>query len=462
MIEIVKADGTQSVSPKADNKAPTPTSPQPAPVASSSLVRDWKRPAALGYALIIFTFVILGGWSALAKLDSAITAPGIIAAETNRKSVQHLEGGIIKEILVREGQHVEAGQALFRLEPIQAQAGLDVQQNQVDALMAQEARLIAERDRLPDIVWPAALQTRSDRPTVQQAIADQSKQFNDRRSSLRGQIELLQSKIGQYNTEIKGLEVEREATKGQLGYIVQELTDLQSLLSKGLVQKSRVLALQREQSRLEGVIGRSVADQAKAENGIGEAKLQMEQVQHKTDEEVAQSILEVRQKLNDVREKMNVAQDVLRRLDVNAPVTGTVQNLKVFTVGGVVRAGEILLEVAPDHDALIVQAHVSPQDIDRMRAGMQAEVRFSAFKGNVLPIILGRVASVSRDRLIDEASHQPYFLAQVMVDDIPQVVREEIVAGMPADLVFPTGERTVLNYLVRPLQNRMVGAFRER
>lgn len=152
----------------------------------------------------------------------------------------------------------------------------------------------------------------------------------------------------------------------------------------------------------------------------------------------------------------------MHRIDVTAPVSGTVQNLKVFTIGGVIKPGEVLLEVVPDQDALIVQAHVSPHDMDRMSPGMQAQVRFTSFKSNILPVILGRVESVSRDRLFDETTRQPYFLAQVVVDDIPTELRDRLVAGMPADLVFPTGERTVLNYLVRPMQDRMNSAFRER
>ncbi len=443
---------------RADDAAAQPA----ATVARPMVIRDWKHPAAIGYAIITFTFVVLGGWSAIAKLDSAVTAPGFIAEENSRKSIQHLEGGIIKEILVREGQHVAAGQVLFRMDPTQAQASFDLQEIQVDALLAQEARLVAERDRATAIVWPEEIKARSDQPTVKQAIADQTKQFVDRQASLHGQINVLQSKIEQYKTEIEGLRLERDATKRQLEYIVQELTDLQYLLSENLVQKSRVLALEREKSRLEGVIGRSMTDEAKAENGIGETKLQIGQVQNKFDEELAGSILEVRQKINDAREKIRVARDVVHRIDVTAPVSGTVQNLKVFTIGGVIKPGEVLLEVVPDQDALIVQAHVSPHDMDRMSPGMQAQVRFTSFKSNILPVILGRVESVSRDRLFDETTRQPYFLAQVVVDDIPTELRDRLVAGMPADLVFPTGERTVLNYLVRPMQDRMNSAFRER
>ena len=425
-------------------------------------VPDWRRPAALGYGLIIFTFFVLGGWSAIAKIDSAVTAPGTVAIENSRKSVQHLEGGIVREILVREGQHVDAGQTLFRLDPTAAKASLEVQQNQLYALMAQDARLIAERDHSESIAWPDSLKENSDRETVKQAIVDQEKQFEDRRASLQGQVNVLESKIAQFKTEIDGLRVERDATNKQLDFITQELTDMRFLLKDNLVQKSRVLSLEREQSRLSGVIGRSIADEAKAENGIGEAKLQIQQVVNKFAEDVATSILDVRQKMNDAREKVRVAQDVFSRLNITSPAAGTVQDLKVFTIGGVIKPGETLLQVVPDRDELIVQAHVAPQDMDRMWPGMKAEIRFSAFKGEILPVILGHVESVSRDRLTDEANHQPYFLAQVLVNEVPQEIKANLVAGMPAELVFPTGERTVLSYLVRPLQNRMNSAFRER
>jgi HlyD family type I secretion membrane fusion protein len=456
--DVAKPDieGTRQPAKPAAETAP------PQPLATGPVIRDWKHPAALGYAIIIFTFVVLGGWSAFAKLDSAVTAPGFIAEENSRKSVQHLEGGIVADILVREGQHVDAGQLLFRMDPTQPKANLDLQANQLDALLAQEARLVAERDRLSAIAWPEEIKARSDQPTVKQAIADQAKQFGDRQASLHGQIDVLQSKIDQFKTEIEGLRVEREATKQQLHYIVQELTDLNYLLAENLVQKSRVLALDREKSRLEGVIGRSTTDEAKADTEIGETKLQIEQVQHKFDEDVAGSILDVRAKVNDAREKIRVSRDVVRRIEVTAPVSGTVQDLKVFTIGGVIKPGDVLLQIVPDHDSLIVQAHLSPQDMDRMSSGMRAEVRFPSFKMSVTPIISGRVQSVSRDRLLDEATHQPYFLAQVIVDDIPPDLRDRLVAGMPADLVFPTGERTVLNYLIRPLQDRMNSAFRER
>jgi len=428
----------------------------------ASDIPDWKRPAILGYLIVTVTFFVLGAWSAIAKLDSAVVASGVVAVESNRKTVQHLEGGIIKEILVREGQRVKQGDILFRIDSTQAQANFDLQQNQLYAALAQEARLVAEREGTTEVTFPEELQEVRVHQTAARVLADQIKEFHERRASLSGQMDLLEAKIGQYKIEIEGLIVQQKATETQLRWIVEELADLRSLLDRNLVQKSRVLALEREKSRLEGVIGRSTSDQAKAQNGIGEAQLQIRQLRQKFLEEVSGQILEVRQKIADLREKVRVAKDVFRRLVMTAPVSGTVQNLKFFTVGGVIKAGEPLVEIVPERDRFIVQAHVSPHDTESLIPGMRAEIRFTAFRTNVLPLIMGHVESVSRDRLIDETTKQPYFLTQIIVEDVPHEVRERLVAGMPADVLLPTGERTVLDYLVRPLKDRIHSALREK
>ena len=288
----------------------------------------------------------------------------------------------LRRFLVREGEHVTAGQVLFRLDPTQAQSSLELLQNQLDALRGEEARLIAERDRSTAIAWPDEFKSRSDQPTVKQVVADQTKQFTDRQGSLRGQIDVLQSKIGQLRIEIQGMRVEREATNKQLQIVNQELVDLEYLLSEKLVQKTRVLADQREKSRLEGVIGRSMTDEAKAETAIEEAKLQIQQVQNKVDEEVARAIVEVRQKISDTREKAQVAQHVFQRIDIVAPAAGTAKTRKSLRLAALSKRAKCCCKIIPDHDALIVQAHVSPHDMDRMHAGMRAEVRFSSFKSS--------------------------------------------------------------------------------
>jgi HlyD family type I secretion membrane fusion protein len=425
-------------------------------------IPDWKVPAIAGYVVITATFVVLGGWSAVAKLDSAITAQGVVSSETNRKTVQHLEGGIVREILVREGQHVEAGQVLFRLDLTQPKAGYELQRNQLDSAVAQDARLTAERDGAEKISFPAELLDRKDEPNVKRAISDQVAQFQERSGSLKGQTQILEAKIEQYNSEIEGLRQERAGTTNQLKFVNEELVDVHYLFERQLTQKSRLMALEREKSRLEGVIGRSTADEAKAQNGIGEARLQMRQLRQKFQEDVATSMQDTRQKVNDLREKTRVAQDVLSRVDIASPSTGVVQNLRVFTTGGVVKPGEPMVDVVPERDALIVQAHVQTQDTENLRPGMDAEIRFSSFHTRILPIIMGRVESISRDRLMDEQTKQPYFLAQIVADDIPGPIKERLSAGMPADIIFPTGERTILDYLVRPLKDRMRGVMRER
>ena len=425
-------------------------------------VPDWRVPAIAGYVLIVGTFLVLGGWSAFARLDSAITATGVVSAETNRKTVQHLEGGIVREIHVREGQHVQAGQVLFRLDFTQAKAGYELQRNQLDSAIAQEARLIAERDGQEQIAFPQELLDRADDPNVKRAIADQVAQFQERCGSLKGGVQILDAKIDQYQLEIEGLKQERSGTANQLGFVNEELVDVRHLFEKQLTQKSRLMLLERERSRLEGLIGRSTADESKARNGIEEARLQIRHLRQKFEEDVANSMLETRQKINDLREKVRVARDVLSRVDILSPSTGVAQNLRVFTSSGVVKAGEPMVDVVPERDALIVQAHVQPQDTENLQPGMPAEVRFSSFQTRILPIIVGKVESISRDRLVDEQTKQPYFLAQVVVDDIPSFVKDRLSAGMPADVIFPTGERTVLDYLVRPLKDRLRIVMREK
>jgi HlyD family type I secretion membrane fusion protein len=426
-------------------------------------VRDWRRPAMVGYVIIIFAFGIFGGWAALAKLDSAVVALGIVTPESNRKTIAHLEGGIVRQIPVREGQHVEEGQLLFRMDDTQSQASSDMSRNQLMSMLAQEARLVAERDDRTSVTFPPELLAAEAGPTAVEAVADQSKQFEERRASLNNQISILQKRITQYSVELEGLASEKDATERQLKFIDEELRDLRGLLDKQLVPKSRVMALEREKGRLDGLVGRSIAESSKAHNGISEAKLQIDQLKKKFGEDVNTALLEVRQKISDTRERARVAADVLKRIDIRAPRAGVVQNVKANTIGGIVKPGEPLLELIPDSDELVVNAMISPSDIDVIALNNEAEVRFGAFHGKVLPIVTGRIVSISRDRLTDELTRQPYFLARIVVDrdQLPPEERNKIIAGMPVEVIVPTGERTMADYLVRPMRNKMRKAFRE-
>ncbi len=424
---------------------------------------EWRPIALAGYTLIAVTFGVAGVWAAVAKLDKAVIATGFVETETNRKTVQHLEGGIVREILVKEGDHVADGQVLFRLAQVQAEASEEMLSNQLDSALALEARLIAERDGAQEISWPRALKDRLAEPTLSHILNDQIHQFEERRGSLEGQKNVLQSRIVQLHTEIDGISIEKSSTEKQTNYINQELIGLRELAGKNLVPVTRVYAMERERTRLEGDIGRAVADIAKAQSSIGEMDIQIRQLTQKFQEEVASSLLDARQKIADLRERSSVAKDVVNRLAITAPRAGTVQNLKVFTIGQVLRGGEPLLDIVPDNDALVVHAEFSTADIDTVFAGMTAELRFPAFHSRTIPVMLGKIESISHDRMFDEPTRQYYYLGVVSLNraDIPEEYRSRVRAGMPADVIVSSGERTVLNYLIGPLSSSLRKTFRE-
>ena len=426
---------------------------------------DDPRPYALtGYAIIVVCFFGLGGWAAVTPLGSAVIASGVVATEGNKKTIQHLEGGIIKEILVREGEHVEAGQVILRLDDTTPKANLEIYRNQLYAAVAREARLAAEVDGSSELQFPAELTAVSKDPIAAKAMEDQIGQFRERRASVEGQISILSSRADQLRQEIEGLDRQRHANEEQINFIMDELKDVRSLYDKSLVSKTRWLALERERARLSGEIGRAISDRAKAEKSIGETQLQIQQTKQKFQEDASRDLVDTREKLRDLRNKFIVSQDAFRRLDIEAPVTGRVQNLKVFTVGAVARQGEPLLEIAPDKDKLVVQAHVSTLDIEGVKAGNVAEVRFPAFHDRTLPMIAGTITSISQDRLVDDQSKQPYYLTLIHVpeENIPERYRGQVAPGMNVEVIMPTRERTALNYIVEPLRNRLRTAFRER
>ncbi len=431
---------------------------------SEKSISDWRGIAVAGYAVIILTFGVVGVWAAVAKLDKAVVAQGFVAVETNRKSVQHFEGGMVREIFIKEGDHVTKGEVLFSLKKVQAQANNDLVKNQLDSGLALEARLLAERDQKENITWPEEFSGRSAEPLLARIMTDQIHQFQERHTSLEGQVSVLESRIEQLTMGIKGIAIEKDSTEKQVGYINDELVNLRDLGKKQLVPMTRVYAMERERTRLEGVIGHSIADTAKAQSSIGEIKIQIQQLRQKFQEDIASSLLDVRQKIADARERVTVAGDVLNRVEIVAPLDGTVQNLKVFTVGQVLRPAETLLEIVPDEEPLVVNAQFSPNDIDTVYGGQQAEIRFPAFHARDIPLMMGRIESISHDRLMDEQTRQFYFLGVIALgrSDIPEEYRSRIRPGMPAEVIVASGERTVLSYIISPLSESFRKSFRER
>jgi HlyD family secretion protein len=422
---------------------------------------NWRAIAAVGYGLILSTFGVVGGWAAVTRIDRAIQAPGVVSIETNHKTVQHLEGGIIRAILVKEGDAVAAGATLFRLENVQAKANFDALENQFFSALAIEARLVAERDQKEGIAWPREIEDPAGGAFFSHIMADQQADFGKRRDSLQAQVDVLESRMKQLTIQIDGVRVQKESTEKQIAFIEKELVGLRELSEKNLVPVTRLYSMERERERLQGVIGQAITDAAKARGQIGEYTYQVQQLKEKFEEEVESALVDTRQKLSDLREKLAVAEDVLRRIDVAAPVSGTVQNLKVFTIGQVVRPGEALLDIVPEKERLIVEAQFSPTDIDGVHAGQEAEIRFPAFHSRLIPLLIGRLESISRDRLLDEGSKQPYYRGIVVLDkaQIPEELRSRVIAGMPSEVIVASGERTVLNYLISPLSSTLRRTF---
>jgi HlyD family type I secretion membrane fusion protein len=415
-------------------------------------------------ATIAGTFGVIGLWAALAPLSSAVIGHGTVTVESNRQTVQHYEGGIVRKIMVHEGDHVRAGQVLFELNPVQADAALESARNQLFSLLAKADRLAAERDNRPSITFSPEVVSQAGEPVVARAMADESRQFQERRATIADQVAVLETRIDEYRTVITGIDEQRASMRQQVAFLDDEIGGVTALYQKDLVPKPRLLALQRDRAQLEGQIGGSIAEKAKTEKSIGETRLQINQLHQQFFQDVSKEFSDVQTQSADLRQRFAVAQDAARRVSITAPVDGVAQNLKVFTVGGVVRPGEPMVDVAPDRGRMMVEARFSPNDVDSVHVGQAVQVRFSTFHSRTIPVISGTIRTVSRDRLTDEATHLAYYVAMVDVPDdhLPPEIKGKLRAGLPAEVVAPTGTRTALQYAFGPLSNALNGSMRER
>jgi HlyD family secretion protein len=420
--------------------------------------------ACFGYAAIGLVFGGFGIWAGFAPLDRAAVASGQVAVESDHKAVQHLEGGIIREILVKETQLVQEGDILFRLQPTQAQANTDLLRKQIDAALAAEARYLAERTGANSIVFPEALLIRRSVPETATAIADQERQFAESRQTLENQVGILRSQVEQKQQDLAGRERQRAALGAQLASFTTETNSVAPLVTKGLYPRNKYLALERDRSRIEGEFGVADSDVARLTKSVEEAQIQIRQARQKVEETASQQLAEQRGKLSDLREKLLIAEDVLRRIDIRAERTGIVLGLKVHAVGAVVKPGDTLAEIVPVGEGLDVMARVAPVDIESVKIGQRAEVRFPNFSSRRTPIIMGRVESVSADAMKDDTTKQSYFSTRIVVDygSVAPEVAQKILPGMQADVMISTGERTVLEFLVDPLLNSFARTFREK
>jgi HlyD family secretion protein len=424
---------------------------------------DYRLPARAGLAVIVAAFGIAAGWAARAPLDSAAIAQGQIEVDSHRKAIQHLEGGIIKEVLVKEAEIVRQDQVLFRLEPVQARANAEMLRKQLDPGLAQEARLLAELDGKSEIAFPGDLLARGDAPQIAAAIASEQRQFAERRQSIDNQARIYQARIAQTGEDIAGRSRQESALAAQIDNMARELAAVVPLAEKGLYALNKLLPLQRDKLRLEGELGQTRGDIARLDQQREEARLQIDQLVQKFREDAAHDLADTRSRLSDVREKLAIAGDVLTRIEIRAPVAGVVQNLRSGGVGAVVKAGETIADLVPVGDSLIVAAQVSPLDIDSVVPGQTAELKFTSFSSRRMPSLFGRVESVSADAMFNDTTKQSYYLARVIVDrsSIPTAIASKLTPGMPADVLIVTGERSMLDYLIGPLAAALSKGMRE-
>lgn len=430
---------------------------------SQPLSKAVRAPKLLGYVMILLFFGAGGGWATLATLASAAVAPGLVSPEGNRKTVEHLEGGIVREIQVAEGDRVTAGQPLLILEDIKARADFEELQERLAHLVSVEARLLAELANAQSISAPEDIEDL--RPEVlQPALTAQTRLFESRLATLRGREQILGQRILQLKAEINGLDDVIAAENEQLELIGQEIDGVEILYEKGLSPLPKLLALKRAEAGVRAERAANQARIARHEQSIGETQLQLLTLREQQREQVAEELSQVRTELAAVRSQLPARKDTLSRTVVTAPLDGTVMNVQVTTATGVVEPGELLLELVPDEAQLIVDAQVNPTDMDTVSAGQTARVIFPAYGQRNLPQIFGTLRSISADRLTDERTGRPYFLAKVEIDptELERIAPDvKLVPGMPADVMILTGERTVLDYLIRPFTESITKSFRE-
>jgi HlyD family type I secretion membrane fusion protein len=421
-------------------------------------------PIVIGCIIIALFFGALGGWAALAPLESAAIAPGEVAIDTKRKTIQHLEGGIIGEILVRDGDIVVAGQVLIRLEEIQSRAELGLLQGRYITASAVEARLIAERDGRKDIAFPEWLLDRLVEPEVIKTVSGQDNIFNSRRESLNHQTLILRQRIAQFEEEITGLEGQIAAENVQLKLIAEESEDVRRLVELGLARRPRLLSLEREAAALEGRRSQNLAGIARIRQSISEARLRISELQTAMVNEVVQQLSETQAELFDLADRIRASEYKLARMEVRAPIEGTIVNLQVHTLGGVIAPGAPLLDIVPSDDSLVIEARVDPGDIDVVRTGLEAHVRISAFSQRNMTPIPGVVTYVSADRLNDERTGVGYYVARIMLEekDIFEALQgAKLQPGMQAEVMIATGTRTALDVIISPISDSFNRAFRE-
>jgi HlyD family secretion protein len=424
-----------------------------------------RRPIVIGSLLVLVLVLGLLLWAAFSSLQGAVVATGTVRVESHSKVLKTREGGIVRQILVREGQPVRRGQVLLRMDAIQTQASVDVWQAQYDSALADIARFQAMLANAPDIAFPAELLARQSDPRVAALVAGQRALFQSQMMLYRTQGDSLRSQVAQVQTQIQGMRAQAAATDAQSATIVDELGGVRELNQLGYASKSRVLALERSRAQLNGQRGALTSDIARAQQAIGNLRIEIAQLDQKRSDEAATGIRAAQDKLTDAAPKLRATSESLAQTVVRAPVEGRVFGLTQFTEGGVAQPGEQLLQVVPSGTPMVILARVSPHDIARVVPGMKAEVMLTAYNPRTTPPVDGTVTNVSADATTDREGGEPYYQVEVSVDAAQLAhlgADVRLTPGMQAQVNILTGSRTILDYLLAPFTEAMRSALRER
>ena len=424
------------------------------------------RPRATILLGLVVVLLFLGGfsaWAALAPLAEAVVAAGTIKVDSSRKQIQHLEGGIVKEILVRDGDEVRQGDVLLRLDETRAAASLAIVRDGHDTAVAQEARLLAERDAAEAIAFPESLTSRDGDDKISGIMKSQTLLWDARQSALQGEVQILEKQVAQLREDISGYRAQIGAKNRELSFVQDELGSVRKLQKKGLTGKQRVLELEREAARVEGERSELKSQIGATQTEISRKELEIFQVGKSFRQNVVDELKEVQSQILDLRERLNAAEHVFAQTEVRAPVDGVVVGSGVHTIGGVVSSGATLLELVPANDKLIVEARINPQDIDKVRAGLLAGVKLTAFKQRTTPELAGEVRYVSADVLQDPQSETFYYVARIEVpeSEVQRLGDKQLQPGMMAEVFVRVGERTMAGYLVQPLRDSFRRAWLE-
>ena len=435
---------------------------QTGPTTSAS--ESIRRHILAGSILVGVLVIGLGGWASTAQISGALIAQGSIVVDTNVKKVQHPTGGVVGELFVRDGDHVKAGDVLLRLDETVTRANLAIVNKGLIELYARKARLAAERDGTDTMAAPPELAGRLNEPDVKEALASERKLFELRHQDRLGQKQQLQERITQLQEQISGLAAQQAAKDKGIALTEQELQGVRDLWQKNLVQLNRLTSLQRDEARLDGERGQIIAQAAEAKGKIAEIQLQIIQVDQDLSSDVAKELREIDGKIGEYVERKVTAEDQLKRTEIRSPQDGIVFQSTANTVGGVIAAGDPIMLIVPESDNLKVEVKVDPKDIDQVQLGQTVVLRFTSFNVRTTPEINGTVSRIAADTSTDQRSGQSYYLVRIAMaaQELKQLGDVKLTPGMPVEAFIETGERTMMSYLIKPLHDQLMRAFREK